>query len=118
MALGRGAGLGYGMYFYDVTTGNNQADPSIPGYPATTGWDPVTGLGTPNAVALVPALAPPSPMPSRTLTVSYARAHEYGKAAITTRPDRRHCALYLISGRRRCRRYRAVVASHHSTLRT
>ncbi|HZR51044.1 MAG TPA: S53 family peptidase [Streptosporangiaceae bacterium] len=44
-------------YFYDVTTGNNQADPSIPGYPATAGWDPVTGLGTPNAAALVPALA-------------------------------------------------------------
>jgi hypothetical protein len=40
-----------------VTTGNNQADPSIPGYPATVGWDPVTGLGTPNAAALVPALA-------------------------------------------------------------
>ena len=47
MALDGGAGLGYGMYFYDVTTGNNQADPSIPGYPATTGWDPATGLGTP-----------------------------------------------------------------------
>jgi subtilase family serine protease len=51
------AGLNYGTYFYDVTTGNNQADPSIPGYPATTGWDPVTGLGTPNAATLVPALA-------------------------------------------------------------
>ena len=47
----------YSSYFYDVTTGNNQADPSIPGYPATAGWDPVTGLGTPNAEALVPALA-------------------------------------------------------------
>jgi subtilase family serine protease len=47
----------YSAYFYDVTTGNNQADPSIPGYPATTGWDPVTGLGTPNAATLVPALA-------------------------------------------------------------
>ena len=47
----------YSSYFYDVTTGNNQADPSIPGYPATTGWDPVTGLGTPNAAMLVPALA-------------------------------------------------------------
>ena len=51
------AGPNYGTYFYDVTTGNNQANPSIPGYPATTGWDPVTGLGTPNAAALVPALA-------------------------------------------------------------
>ena len=51
------SGPNYGTYFYDVTTGNNQADPSIPGYNATTGWDPVTGLGTPNAAALVPALA-------------------------------------------------------------
>jgi subtilase family serine protease len=47
----------YGTYFYDVTTGNNQADPSVAGYPATTGWDPVTGLGTPDAATLVPALA-------------------------------------------------------------
>jgi subtilase family serine protease len=47
----------YADDFFDVTTGNNQADPSVPGYPATTGWDPVTGLGTPNAANLVPALA-------------------------------------------------------------
>ena len=51
------SGPNYSTYFYDVTTGNNQADPSIPGYLATTGWDPVTGLGTPNAANLVPALA-------------------------------------------------------------
>jgi subtilase family serine protease len=51
------AGPNYGTYFYDVTTGNNQADSSVTGFPATTGWDPVTGLGTPNAAALVPALA-------------------------------------------------------------
>jgi subtilase family serine protease len=50
-------GPDYGSYFFDVTTGNNQADPSIPGFPATTGWDPVTGLGTPDAATLVPALA-------------------------------------------------------------
>jgi subtilase family serine protease len=35
---------------------DNQEDPSIPGYPATQGWDPVTGLGTPNAAALLPDL--------------------------------------------------------------
>jgi subtilase family serine protease len=46
----------YASNFFDVTTGNNQADPSVPGFPATTGWDPVTGLGTPNASALLPAL--------------------------------------------------------------
>lgn len=51
------SGPDYGTYFYDVTTGNNQTDPGIPGYPATTGWDPVTGLGTPNAATLVPKLA-------------------------------------------------------------
>jgi subtilase family serine protease len=47
----------YARDFYDVTTGNNQSDPSIPGYSATTGWDPVTGLGTPNAANLIPDLA-------------------------------------------------------------
>ena len=51
------SGPNYSSFFYDVNTGNNQADPSVPGYPATTGWDPVTGLGTPNAATLVPALA-------------------------------------------------------------
>ena len=35
---------------------DNQEDPSIPGYPATDGWDPITGLGTPNAAALIPDL--------------------------------------------------------------
>jgi len=46
----------YAADYYDVTTGNNTADPNVPGYPATTGWDPITGLGTPNAAALLPAL--------------------------------------------------------------
>jgi subtilase family serine protease len=46
----------YAADFYDITVGNNTADPSVAGYPATTGWDPVTGLGTPNAANLIPDL--------------------------------------------------------------
>jgi subtilase family serine protease len=50
----------YAADFYDVTTGNNglyaTATPPVPGYPATTGWDPVTGLGTPNAATFLPDL--------------------------------------------------------------
>ena len=47
----------YASDFFDITKGKNQTDPSVPGYPATTGWDPVTGLGTPNAANLVGDLA-------------------------------------------------------------
>ena len=53
----------YASDFFDIahtavagTDNNNQGDPSVPGYPATPGWDPVTGLGTPNAAALIPDL--------------------------------------------------------------
>src|SRR5262249_57871963 len=31
------SGPNYSSLFYDVTTGNNTADPSVPGYPATPG---------------------------------------------------------------------------------
>ena len=46
----------YAADFFDVTTGNNHADPTVPGFSATKGWDAVTGLGTPNAANLVPDL--------------------------------------------------------------
>jgi subtilase family serine protease len=53
----------YNADFFDIAhTGDathpndNQGDPSVPGYPATKGWDPVTGLGTPNAALLIPDL--------------------------------------------------------------
>jgi subtilase family serine protease len=45
----------YAADFFDVTIGNNQTT-SIPGYPASMGWDAVTGLGTPNAANLLPDL--------------------------------------------------------------
>lgn len=38
----------------DVTTGDNPGC-GTNGFPATTGWDPVTGLGTPNFPALLSA---------------------------------------------------------------
>jgi subtilase family serine protease len=54
-AIGADAGR-YANDFYDVTVGNNTTDPNVTGYPATPGWDPITGLGTPNAANLVPDL--------------------------------------------------------------
>jgi subtilase family serine protease len=46
----------YSADFFDVKKGKNQTDPTIPGYSASTGWDPITGLGTPNAAKLIPDL--------------------------------------------------------------
>ena len=46
----------YAADYYDVTVGNNHANPSIPGYSASPGWDAVTGLGSPNAANLIPDL--------------------------------------------------------------
>ncbi len=47
----------YAQDFNDITTGDNtNSSENVQGYPATTGWDPVTGLGTPNAANLLPDL--------------------------------------------------------------
>jgi len=53
----------YASDYFDITTGNNRSDPDVPGYDSTPGWDPVTGLGTPNAARLLPDL------------VAYTRTH-------------------------------------------
>jgi hypothetical protein len=45
----------YANDYFDVTLGHNQTS-SIPGYSASTGWDAVTGLGSPNAANLIPDL--------------------------------------------------------------
>jgi subtilase family serine protease len=50
----------YHRAFHDVITGDNSvATPAgiFTGYNAGPGWDPVTGLGTPDAQYLVPLLA-------------------------------------------------------------
>jgi subtilase family serine protease len=46
----------YAADFFDVTQGNNQTDPTILGWSAGTGWDRVTGWGTPKASHLIPDL--------------------------------------------------------------
>jgi subtilase family serine protease len=54
----------YAALFHDITTGDNSftgegdngVTVTIPGFPATKGWDPATGLGTPKANNLVPVL--------------------------------------------------------------
>ena len=50
----------YGTAFHDITVGDNSAS-GITGYSATAGWDPATGLGTPDVHQLVVALSATSP---------------------------------------------------------
>lgn len=49
----------YSQAFHDITSGNNSVNTGsvhVKGYSATAGWDPITGLGSPNAAILLPAL--------------------------------------------------------------
>jgi subtilase family serine protease len=43
--------------FFDITIGDNHVSDDVAGFPATTGWDPSTGLGTPDAATVLPDLA-------------------------------------------------------------
>jgi subtilase family serine protease len=54
-ALYKLAGSAYGANFGDVTTGANGYD-NVAGFSAGSGYDMASGLGTPNARSLVPAL--------------------------------------------------------------
>jgi subtilase family serine protease len=53
----------YTTLYHDITTGDNTfhgaafGDVDVQGFAATPGWDPATGIGTPKAQKLVPALA-------------------------------------------------------------
>jgi subtilase family serine protease len=54
----------YDQAFHDVTTGGNTitiGSVTITGYQAGPGWDPVTGLGSPNAHVLIPLLTAARP---------------------------------------------------------
>ncbi len=49
----------YARDCHDITVGNNSTNDkgvSVTGYDAVAGWDPITGLGTPNAQYLLPDL--------------------------------------------------------------
>lgn len=49
----------YDQDFRDITTGNNSQHSrgvNVQGYPAVTGWDPITGLGAPISDKLIPDL--------------------------------------------------------------
>lgn len=49
----------YTQDFHDITTGNNSVNTNgvvVAGYNAVPGWDAITGIGSPNAVNLLPDL--------------------------------------------------------------
>jgi hypothetical protein len=61
-----GAGSGYNAAFHDITQGNNNATNGCCGlawFNAVSGYDLVTGWGTPAGQALIDALAPPAAPP-------------------------------------------------------
>ncbi|MCI4357868.1 MAG: PKD domain-containing protein [Thermoplasmata archaeon] len=63
--------------FHDVTTGFN-------GYKAGTGWDPITGVGTPNAFVLIPLLGTTSFVPP-SVSVDLTASPRFGAAPLTVR---------------------------------
>jgi subtilase family serine protease len=78
-------GPAYHRAFHDVITGDNSIlwpTGVFDGYDAGPGWDPVTGLGSPDAQYLVPLLA------SKQSPILYAR-FAHGPAHMTGLPDRR-----------------------------
>ncbi len=60
-----GKSSAYPTLFHDITTGDNTvtspAGPVFTGFSAGPGWDPITGLGTPNVAALLPFLSETPP---------------------------------------------------------
>src|SRR4029077_17002453 len=48
----------YRSAFHDITIGNNDVAEIGGGFDTARGWDPVTGLGSPDAAKLLPLLVP------------------------------------------------------------
>ncbi len=63
-------GSNYSNDFHDITTGNNFSSYSPDLFTAVTGYDLVTGLGSPNGQNLITALAPATTAPNFTLSAS------------------------------------------------
>jgi subtilase family serine protease len=68
-ALYKLAASAYGANFGDVTSGANGYD-HVAGFAAGPGYDMASGLGTPNARSIVPALCGGAPIPAATTTTT------------------------------------------------
>ncbi len=71
--------------FHDITSGNND-DSGLGYYNAKAGWDPCTGLGTPNGVALLKALQAGSPTAQR-VPVAGSEPQHGAAVRFTNLPD-------------------------------
>jgi subtilase family serine protease len=81
-ALYKLAGTAYGANFGDVTSGANGYD-NVTGFSAGRGYDMASGLGTPNARSIVPALCGGAPIPAATTTATKAKANTTATATAT-----------------------------------
>jgi kumamolisin len=70
------SGSNYSRDFHDVLTGSN-------GYSAGTGWDPITGLGSPRVATLVVDLAHPRTLSSSDLAAFLYASPRFGRAPLT-----------------------------------
>lgn len=79
-ALYKLAATAYGANFRDVTRGANGYD-HVAGFAAAPGYDMASGLGTPNARSIVPALCGGAPIPAATTAAAKAKARARSRAA-------------------------------------
>jgi subtilase family serine protease len=81
-ALYKLAATAYGANFGDVTSGANGYD-HVAGFSAGPGYDMASGLGTPNARSIVPALCGGAPIPVAATTATKAKAKTRTNATAT-----------------------------------